>query len=431
MRDTKRLLAIFLHLPQLLEKSSQMLALKYLARLGWEITVLTVGREQVTREPLSTWNGIRIVCLDSFDSRAWGISRSLYRLRSKTALTSLALYPMTAALSFPDRFRWAVPEITAYACRSFQEQRFDAVLSLFDPMSSHVAARAVSRKLGIPWVAMIKDYFSKPAALNGAKSPLNSVKGRYEKAILRQADLVFTVNDDLTAHVQKMIPRVKVGTLSHCYDEEEFQAQASRSSPGTEMFTLVSVGQTGEHDRLRIQALLESLVELREEGVISNETFSARFVGHGGSIVQDAAPKECQGLLDVAPPVPHDEALREMTGATCLFFSHWPGGSRRRLAEYLGAKRPILVYPAQAGTMSHQLLESYGGAIIAESKGEIKAAVTKWYRQFRQDGEIEFTVNEEAVERLSARRIAETLAADLDALTATSDQGTRDLARVP
>ena|ERR671918_1106175 len=147
MALNKNILLIYLTPPESLGKSAQMLTLKYLKRLGWTPTVITVPREGISRDPVINWCGIDVFTVNPSGSRLWRLSRSLYQARSRAIRRNTernghirlpgidfpwgnyALLPATAALSFPDRYRWATSEILSEAQRLHKVRAFQAVLS--------------------------------------------------------------------------------------------------------------------------------------------------------------------------------------------------------------------------------------------------------------------------------------------------------------
>jgi GT2 family glycosyltransferase len=133
-------------------------------------------------------------------------------------------------------------------------------------------------------------------------------------------------------------------------------------------------------------------------------------VGFGNDLVTDCARRaECEDVLEAIPQLPHADAIAEMKRATCLLFQQAPWGTRRRLAEYLASRRPILAFPHYPDVMSERWLSERGGAKIAHTKTEIKAAIVSWYNEFLATGEPSISVDDDFIRQCSASHRASEL----------------------
>ena len=460
-KKERNILVVYLSSPASVGKSALMLTLKYLRREGWYPTVITLPREDNIREPATEWFGIDIIVPDQFKSRLWRLSRVLYRARARcsrrshlhskttyislpgllSALANYLLLPAALVLSFPDRYRHTVPGVLKTAKQLHQDRQFQAVLSIYDPMSSHLVARRLSEEEHLPWIALTKDYYSKPVNIatskvglvktwfkgryvKGVKEGLvkNWFKGRYERRVLSKCVTVLAVYDDLAQHLRELLPATDVKVLTHCYDDDHFEKLEACQGNSGGIFRVLWLGTVHGFDRESLRVFFAALGELVKEGVIDPSSFRARFVGPGFELARSfAAGTGCEGLLEMVPSVPHDEAMKELKQATCLLFTQVHIGGRRRLPEFIATRKPILVYPPEHGnTMSDRVLQSYGAAAIVEADcGAIKSTLTQWYRQFQVQGTLEFPVKEEIVRSFSASQVAATLDRVLLEATAT------------
>lgn len=408
-----------------LAKTAHMLVLKYLAEFGWASTVVTVD-ENPARSRREVWHGVEVLRVAPRDLR-WRLLQPAYRARKRedvpawrrklSRVSNLLLQPLTTALSFPDRFGAVRRELSALLMELQGEQPgFDAILSLYSPITAHLLAQQFSRRTGVPWIALTKDFYSWPDALldSRAQRLANAVKRRYEPRCLRGARALVSISDYMTSYYRMMFPGLRLETLAHCYDEAEFAA-VDPVFPGDGTFRLVTVGLASRHDQQELAVMLDGIAEMLADGRLDPNRFRFRHVGGGHQLIQDAARRSgCQGILELVAPVPHAEAVRELKSATCLCFKQHPWGTRRRLTEYLASRRPILAFPEYPGELSNELLSQYGAARIAADKQAFQRELGELFSVFQREGRLALNVNEEVVQAQSARRRAEQLAAILD-----------------
>jgi hypothetical protein len=244
----------------------------------------------------------------------------------------------------------------------------------------------------------------------------NWAKGRYESSVLSKSSALLPVFDDMVGHYQMLVPGVKISTLTHCYDDDDFDGVAPVLPESSQVFRIISIGEVyDEHDRDALKVFFQAVGELADEGAIDRDSFRVRFVGGGGERARAyARGSGAEDLLETIPRVTHEEAMRELRQATCLLFTQVPAGSRRRLPEYLAGRRPILAFPEIPGAMSQRVLHQYGAAaVVPAARPEIKAILTQWYQRFKAEGNFQLPVNEEVVRSFSASSVARGLDAVL------------------
>ncbi|VAX40757.1 hypothetical protein MNBD_PLANCTO02-1524 [hydrothermal vent metagenome] len=387
MEHSKQLLFICCVLPQSLEKSAHMLTLREMVTLGWNVTVLTVQQQSgVTEVVNEEWQGVRLLRVPC---------QSCITLKSQSRLKRLL-----SIQSFPDRYASGIDKLLAHALQLHVEQSFDIVLSLYHPISSHSVAQKFSHQTDCPWIALTKDYYSWPKSLvqSWRKKIVNPIKRRFEKKLYQDAHAILSTNNQMSDYLQQLAPHLSVDTLRHCYDETNNQNKKEQLKKEHKQFRLVSIGLTTKEDAKYLLHLFSIVKELSEEGFVNAEQLRLRFIGHRGKIVRQCAEQTgCQSFVDILPPVSHAKAMSELANATCLFLRQFDWGSRRRLADYIGARKPILAYPEYSEIMSNDVLKQYGAAEIASDQTGLKKIVLKFYQQYFSEGELSLPLNEELV----------------------------------
>ena len=91
------------------------------------------------------------------------------------------------ALYFPDPQVGWMPFALQAGRSAVRERAFDAIVSSSSPITSHLVARRVSRRAGVPWVAEFRDPWSE---LLPAHSVQQARAARLEQKLAREASAV-------------------------------------------------------------------------------------------------------------------------------------------------------------------------------------------------------------------------------------------------
>jgi hypothetical protein len=201
------------------------------------------------------------------------------------------------------------------------------------------------------------------------------------------------------------------------------------------------VGLTQRQDLPAVEALFSMIEVLQREERISPSDLRVRFVGHNGHLVQAvAAGHGVTPFLELSPAVPHREAMQAMARADCLFYMQTPFGTRRRLTEYLGARRPILAYPDVPGSFADRLLRSSGAGRIARDPATLRRHLAEVVQEHKSLGRLQVQLNESVVRSHSAAQRAGELVQILgryvprlrtNVTAVTGPDGPRPIAREP
>jgi glycosyltransferase involved in cell wall biosynthesis len=256
----RRLLAISWAMPPLLAPRALQvpLNLKYLARLGWEITVITANHHP-------HWKGIRYD--PDLESRFDSAGFTTVPIDSpERSLLRRALWRYLSPLRpIPDNQRpWSRLAVRA-AQNLLEGAPYNAILSFAVPWSDHLAGLELHRQTGLPWIA----HFSDPwvdSPYFGMSGRVRSINEQLEEAVIREADRVIFVTDQTVDLVMKKYPaewRKKVSVIPHGYDPGE-QHPEPRTGVGLGQGQLKLV-YTGTFYGLRSPApLFHALHKLRE-----------------------------------------------------------------------------------------------------------------------------------------------------------------------
>lgn len=322
---------------------------------------------------------------------------------------------------FPDEKVGWVPFALRRALLLHRESPFDAVVSVGPPFSAHVVARACASRMGVPWLADLRDpmvggyFFRPPTRLHSA------LWRRFERAVVSDAAHVTVATPVMRSELVERHPgtAARITTIVNGFDPAEFAATAAiapagsapgdapeasealrgfRGSGGIEdpggpvgrRFVLAYVGSF--QGSIRPDTLLEAIagvaaadevfaaeVQLRLVGASDPATDAAvRASGLGGRVVQT-------GFLSRAG------AIAEMVAADVLVLVLGPERESRliltsKLPEYLRAGGFILALVPEDGVAA-EIVRRYRRGTVAHpaSRRAVETAIAEAYRAWKDE----------------------------------------------
>lgn len=355
---------------------------KYLPEHGVEPTILTVGEgaypeldETLGAEVPPAVRVVRTAALDPFgvyarltgQPRRAAVSAHTDELGPADApLKRLACW-VRANVLVPDARAGWVPFALARGLGLCRDA--DAILSTGPPHSTHLAARALQRRSGRPWVADFRDpwtdvhYYD---ALPRAR-PIAALDAWLERGVLRQATAVLTVSPSWASLLAQRSGR-EVEVIYNGFDPADFQDLGHREAGGA--FVLAHVGSLFE--ARNPVALWDAIARLRQKGDL--EGLRIRIVGRVGRAVLRSAAEA--GLdLERTGYVSHAEAVREMAGASLLLLATEPqraeaGHIPGKLFEYMASGTPVLGLGDPEGDAAAMLRQTGAGQMFARDDVE-------------------------------------------------------------
>ncbi len=335
----KRALMIAYHYPPLCGGSGIHRTLsfsQYLPRFGWTPLVLSVSPNAYPqRGPDYTIPQVQV-------------HRS-FALDTARQLAIGGRYP--GLLAQPDRWiSWWLSAIPA-GLRLIRQHRPQVIWSSYPIATAHLIGLTLHRLTGLPWVADQRDPMTDTDY--PADPRRRRIHGWIEEQALRHSAAVICTTPGAVRDLTQRFPDVdagRIGLIENGYDEASFIAAEIGAPPpraGHAPFRLLHSGLIYPSER-DPGALFAALARLRAAGAIDPAGFRLvlRATGHDhylrGLIAQYAglAP-----LIDIAPPLPHREALAEMLHADGLLLlqaQNCNGQIPAKLYEYLRAQRPLL-----------------------------------------------------------------------------------------
>jgi glycosyltransferase involved in cell wall biosynthesis len=346
---------------------------KYLARLGFELTVLTSaisgegrieGAKRVVRTPdlmasRLNWRRRHFAALTGRESESYG----------RPSRLAGVVVPDLAALTW---LPLALPMALALARRT----RYRAVITTSPPPSAHTIGRALRRQ-GIPWIAELRDGWTfEPPRPSWPLAAQRRADRVLEARLLKRADGVVAVTEPLVADLRQRLG-LDARLITNGFDPEEQRIPPAEHLLDPDKHSFVHTGRLALAG-VSPRPLLEAVRSLRRRDPEVAAGMELVFAGPLSEEERELlAAHDLVGLVRTTGPLDHSHALGLQREADTLLVI--TGGPARRsvatgkLFEYLAAARPILVLGD--GTAAAQIVaETKTGEATSASDPEAVAA---------------------------------------------------------
>lgn len=350
--------------------------LKYLARLGWDASVVTVADPvtAVVDESLlaDVPDSARVV-------RAWSLepTRAVRALRSRRAPavggTGASGMPsgfvkLVQSAFVPDEKRYWTPWAVRAALVEAGRERPDVVVSTGPPHTAHLVASKVARRLGLPHVVDLRDpwvgYFNR-RALTPVHAWLN---GRMERRVMQRASAIVVVTGSMAEKYRARYPRLaeRVHVVMNGFDPEDLQPLSAVRARGCR-FVHTGVFSPPRSPRTFLEGL--RLAEDSEPRLA--EAVEVRFAGAGAEVESLAEELGVRSTVRGLGYLSHAGSLAQVAEAAVALILLSPGAESEvsltgKVFEYLGLRKPILAVVG-AGEVA-RLLNDMPWAVVADPR---------------------------------------------------------------
>ncbi len=397
---------------------------KYLPEFGWEPVIVTA--------PLNTRpeTGLGFRFIETlFDGDVFSGWRRLFgwlNFDTKKSITEQIKHSTGSGdrVSWADKLRTLYQEIFAYpdterkwqrpavkvAVELAEKEKFEAILSVW-PVTAHLVAKEIKRKFQIPWVADFPDPWS-----TNHFYPYGKIRKffdtRLEKKTLQSADAITTISKQWARREEKLLGREQVFDILNGFDPEQFEHE---QPPVSKKFTIVYTGKIypGKQDPIKI---LTAVGELLDAGKVEAKDIEINFYGEKMAWLE--AEIDRNGLQKVAKqngPVSKQEALQKQYEAQILLLLGWEdpretGVYPAKIFEYLIARRPILLTGGSVGEDLREVVAETQTGVSTTDVAEIKNEILKFYREYKEKGEVAWRGDREKTRKYSHRTMAQKFA---------------------
>ncbi len=396
---------------------------KYLSRMGWDITVVTPkpGEFWISDTTLEKQipGGVRVVRTGSFSA-----GRILGRLRGRgvgerAGARSSGIFELLRrtgeSFLLPDTYTGWRPFAVREAMRLCRGERFDALYSTSPPDSTQLAALKVAARTGIPWLADFRDPWISLYLRDPVSGAHRRILEGMERNVALGADTVAVTTRWQKEMLSRSVPSCNTVRIPNGYDEEDFTAETEGPPDGPLRITHCGMLTLGRRSRVFLEGMSRFLASV--PGARGN--IKVVFTGARESANEDL--KGLDGIEDAVTfedNIPHSECVeRERRSHVLLLIKHdderYNGLVPGKLYEYIGARRPILALtpPGEAADIVTGLRR--GEVAGPGDPGDVAAALERIYSRYTGgtlDGAYDLSPRPE----FSRRVAAESLCRELD-----------------
>jgi glycosyltransferase involved in cell wall biosynthesis len=338
----KRVLMIAYHFPPMQGSSGIQRTLRFVQHLpatGWEPLVLTAQpRAYSATSP------------DQLDEIPEGTRvRRAFALDAARHLSLSGRYPKWLAL--PDRWMSWYPGAVLAGLALICRYRPDAIWSTFPIATAHRIGHTLARCSGLPWIADFRD----PMAHEGFPPDPDQWRAyeRIERQVLPRARFSVFASPGAAQMYATRYPdaAARIRVIENGYDEASFarleQTAADGAAAASEQrFVLLHSGVIYPSER-DPQPLFAALARLKSLGLLSAADFCLRLRASGCErwLQTLVAEHGIIDLVELAPPLRYEQALREMMDSAALLVmqaSNCNAQIPAKLYEYLRSRKPVL-----------------------------------------------------------------------------------------
>lgn len=346
---------------------------KYLRKMGWDVSVLTTENPSVPALDHSLLTDIPDDVL-VVRARTWepdyktkkGLnqggqtSKSGIFAKARSKFNSVLKHGIKLALQPDPQVLW-VPNAISAGRRLLRELNHDAILVTAPAYSSFYIGTALKRQFGLPLVFDFRDEWDMSGKYleNAQRDVFSSfVQNWMQRSFLKKADAVVATTIASTQNLSQKLasvgrPKTRTRTIYNGYDSEEFGCALNddhannHSRTESNRFRLVYTGTLW--NLTTIEPLVEAIEKLHlSDASLLNKmelVCVGRKTAEQTAILDRVRATACDlKLIDYSP---HAEILDVLhsTDAVCLLLSDVPGAERvvpAKLFEYLANGREML-----------------------------------------------------------------------------------------
>lgn len=247
------------------------------------------------------------------------------------------------------------------------------------PPSSLIVARSLSRSLGVRWVAEFRDLWGDNHASTEPRWR-RKLNLEIEKRILKSADSLVTVSKPLAEQLRGRYDKPVTVVMNGV---DEVAAESIKVRQPHPVLTVRHLGTIYPHI-YDIDGILDALRQVYDQGF----RVSTEFIGRGSEHVRDRAEKQgLQNLVTCKAPIPAADAKAEMVDADVLLLivgadSSQIGVVTAKIFEYLGTRRPVVLYGRNDGIAADVIREADAGSVapdpssLADLLGELSRTLS-------------------------------------------------------
>ena len=304
----------------------------------------------------------------------------------------------------PDARKFWIKPSVKFLSNYLKNNEIDVVITTGPPHSMHIIGLVLKDKFKIKWISDFRDpwteidYFQQLPLTKKA----NKKHHQLEQEVLEKSDMVIVVGETMKKKFLKHNHNIEV--LTNGFDSYE-------NSLTIELDSNFSITHVGSMNTDRNPTILwEVLYEISSENIDFKNNLRIKFIGKiDDTVIQDIQVFNPKNILRI-PYLDHKEVRKYQASSQVLLLSinqvpNAKGIITGKIFEYLQAKRPILGIGPEDGDAAAILKKTNAGNIVGfNNKIELKAAVLKLYKDFKEEKLFVKSINVEQFHRKNITR---------------------------
>lgn len=391
---------------QSIESTMALNAAKYLARFGWQPTVIAAERAGALK----------------INNDLLGLVPSELRVIRTNVSENFILHSLSSLKLIPDAELGWLPFAVREAKKIIAKEKFDAIISRANPISSHIAAIYLNRSLGLPVIGLFGDPWTENPYINFRHPLIKKINEAVERFIFKKLDkLVFTTKQTRAIIVNKYknLPQEKVVVFPNTYDPEEFQEFIGIKSSRNNKFVIT---HTGSFYGLRSpEPFFKAVKEIFEAHEDWRDKIEIRLFGPLNEFEPMIKSYGLSSSIVFNKMIPRKEAIKELFNADLLFIVDAPSEKESiflpgKLVDYLVTGKPILAVTPEQGASADVVRLTKTGSVVAPGDIEgIKKEIEYYFNTYLQSKDV-YKGDKKAIEQFSAVNYGRFLSTILDSL---------------
>ena len=304
----------------------------------------------------------------------------------------------------PDARKFWIKPSVKFLSNYLKNNEIDVVITTGPPHSMHIIGLVLKDKFKIKWISDFRDpwteidYFQQLPLTKKA----NKKHHQLEQEVLEKSDMVIVVGETMKKKFLKHNHNIEV--LTNGFDSYENSLTIELDSN----FSITHVGLMNADRNPTI--LWEVLYEISSENIDFKNNLRIKFIGKiDDTVIQDIQVFNPKNIVRI-PYLDHKEVRKYQASSQVLLLSinqvpNAKGIITGKIFEYLQAKRPILGIGPEDGDAAAILKKTNAGNIVGfNNKIELKAAVLKLYKDFKEEKLFVKSINIEQFHRKNITR---------------------------
>jgi glycosyltransferase involved in cell wall biosynthesis len=321
---------------------------------------------------------------------------------------------------FPDEaIGWAVMA-TFYAIKLIKKEKIKVLYTTASPWSAHIIGLILKKIFKLYWIAEFRDLWTLDPEFDPPSLLHRKLSKRIEYAILRYADKVLVVTEDMKEQIIKSynIPVEKCVVITNGYDIEDFRRVKSIES---QKFEIAFTGSL--YSKNFSEIMVKFLIALKE--VITKNKYSSREIkftiagSYPDRITELVKNLELDEFVETKGAISYFESIQVMVNSNVLLLILPPYENGRNVAltqklfNYLAAGKPILGLVPDSPARD-LIVESMAGIVVdPDNVNSIKNAIEYLYLKFR-DGNLKVDQNWSILKKYDRKVLTQQLAEIFD-----------------